>query len=270
MPYLSVSGATIYFDSKGSGPHLLLIHAGIADSRMWDYEFHSLSQQFQVTRFDLPGFGQSSFTGGAFSYTMIINELLDHLKIKQTYIFAASFGGRIALDFVTENPERCLCLALESSAIDEWNFSEALQQYDEKEEQLLTAKSFDQVAELNYRTWILRDRRPEAIAPQIKERIREMQMTALTKPEPARPIEKMSPIQPLSARLDQLKLPVLIMIGDLDVADFQDISTFLYQKISHAKKVGIPNVAHLANLEAPELVASLVIDFLLSEAVPNH
>lgn len=60
MPFLNVSGATIYFESKGQGSHILLIHAGIADSRMWDHEFHSLAQQFQVTRFDLPGFGQSS------------------------------------------------------------------------------------------------------------------------------------------------------------------------------------------------------------------
>ncbi|MEI5991230.1 hypothetical protein A5881_002763 [Enterococcus termitis] len=264
MPILNVSGATIYFESKGSGPHLLLIHAGIADSRMWDYEFHSLAQQFQVTRFDLPDFGQSSFTGGAFSYASIINELLDHLAIKQTYIFAAFFGGKIALDFVTANPKRCLQLALESSAIDEWDFSEELQRYDEKEEQLLTLKHFEQAAELNYQTWILRGRSPETLDSSIRELVIDMQMVAFTQPEPPLPIEELPTAQPLSETLDQLTLPVLIIIGERDVDDFKNIAAFLHQKIAHAKKVAIPEAAHLANLEAPKLVEQLIVSFFLS------
>ncbi|ALS37243.1 pimeloyl-ACP methyl ester carboxylesterase [Enterococcus rotai] len=263
MPFLNVSGATIYFESKGQGSHILLIHAGIADSRMWDHEFHSLDQQFQVTRFDLPGFGQSSFTGGSFSYTMIINELLDHLKIKQTYIFAASFGGKIALDFVLENPKRCLRLALESSAIGEWDFSEELQRYDEKEEQLLSLNQYEQAADLNYHTWVLRDRDPKYFDSNIKKLILDMQMTAFTKPEPLSPIEEIQTARPLSTKLDQLTCPVLIIIGDHDVDDFQKISAFLHQKITHAEKVIISNAAHLANLECPELVEQLVTDFFL-------
>lgn len=264
MPFLNVSGATIYFESKGSGPHLLLIHAGIADSRMWDYEFHSLAQQFQVTRFDLPGFGRSSFTGGAFSYAMIINELLDHLTIKHTHIFAASFGGKIALEFVTENPRRCLRIALEASAIDEWDFSEELQQYDEKEEQLLTLKHFEQAAELNYQTWILRGRSPKLLDSSIRDLVLDMQMVSFAQPEPVLPAEELPTAQPLSATLDQLTLPVLIIIGDNDVDDFKNISAFLQQRIAYAKTVVIPNVAHLANLESPKLVEQLIVPFFLS------
>lgn len=262
MPFLTTSGATVYFETAGSGPSLLLIHAGIADSRMWEYEFHRLAQQFQVTRFDLPGFGQSSFTGGPFSYTMMINELLDHLAIKQTYIFAASFGGKLALDFVTAHPERCIRLALEAPAIDEWSFSEELQQYDAKEEHLLAAGLFEQAAELNYHTWILRDRQPEAIAFQLKKQLIEMQMTAFTQPEPLILVEELA-AAPVSTMLDQLQFPVLIMIGSHDLNDFQDISAFLHQKITHSKKVIIPGVAHLANLEAPEFITSLVVSFFL-------
>lgn len=264
MTFFNASGATIYFESKGHGPHILLIHAGIADSRMWDYEFHSLAQQFQVTRFDLPGFGQSSFTGGPFSYTMIINELLDHLTIKQTHLFAASFGGKIALDFVTENPERCLRLALLDSAIDEWDFSKELQLYDEKEEQLLALKHFEQAAELNYQTWILRDRKPDSLNPQIKNLVIDMQMVAFTKSETALQVEEISKTPLLSTTLDQLTLPVLILIGNKDVEDFQNISAFLSQRIANAKRVVIPDVAHLANLEAPELVEQLVVPFFLN------
>ncbi len=60
----NATGANIYFESKGNGENILLLHAGIADSRMWDNEFHLLSEKYRVVRLDLPGFGLSDFTGG--------------------------------------------------------------------------------------------------------------------------------------------------------------------------------------------------------------
>ncbi|EOL47801.1 alpha/beta fold hydrolase [Enterococcus caccae] len=264
MPFLNVSGATIYFESKGHGPHILLIHAGIADSRMWENEFHSLAKQFHVTRFDLPGFGQSSFTGGTFSYTKLINKLLTHLSINQTHILAASFGGKIALNFVLEHPERCLRLALQSSAIGTWDFSQELQEYDEKEEQLLAQKRFEQAAELNYQTWILRDRNPESLDPKLKKLVIDMQMAAFTRPEPPFSVEEEASMPPIPDRLSQLKLPVLVIIGENDVPDFQNISEFFNQTIVHSEKMVIPNAAHLANLEAPELINQLLISFFHS------
>lgn len=133
----NATGANIYFEAKGNGENILLIHAGIADSRMWDKEFHLLSEKYRVVRVDLPGFGLSDFTGGNYSYSNIINEILIHLNIKRTHILAASFGGKIAIDFYLENSEKCLSLALLSPAIGGWEDSSFLQKYEEEEEELL-------------------------------------------------------------------------------------------------------------------------------------
>lgn len=84
---------------------------------MWDKEFHLLSEKYRVVRFDLPGFGFSDFTEGNYAHSNIINELLTHLDIKTTHILAASFGGKLAIDFYLENPEKCLSLALLSLAL---------------------------------------------------------------------------------------------------------------------------------------------------------
>ncbi|MFP6334475.1 alpha/beta fold hydrolase, partial [Bacillus subtilis] len=126
----------MYFEAKGNRENILLIHAGIADSRMWDKEFHLLSEKYRVVMVDLPGFGLSDFTGGNYSYSNIINEILIHLNIKRTHILAASFGGKIAIDFYLENSEKCLSLALLSPAIGGWEDSSFLQKYEEEEEEL--------------------------------------------------------------------------------------------------------------------------------------
>ncbi|MEI5994761.1 alpha/beta fold hydrolase [Candidatus Enterococcus mansonii] len=269
MPILKTKSATIYYESQGSGPHILLIHAGIADSRMWSYEFQALATQFHVTRFDLPGFGQSSFTGEVFSYTMMINELLDHLAIDQTYLFAASFGGKLALDFAIEMPNRTLGMTLQSPAIGDWAFSDELQQYDAQEEELLNQKSYEQAAQLNYETWILRNRQPDTIDSQLKALIINMQMTAFTKLEIELPVEETPDSSKRSSCLDQLCVPTLVLIGSEDVPDFQQIADFLHKTIPLAEKIIVPHAAHLANLEAPVFVEHSVIPFF-SKLIDNH
>ena len=60
----SVNGAQIYFEWSGQGQPLVLIHAGVADSRMWDAQVAAFLPQYQVIRYDLRGFGQSPMPAG--------------------------------------------------------------------------------------------------------------------------------------------------------------------------------------------------------------
>src|SRR5690606_11396205 len=58
--YAEVNGARLYYEVAGSGPALVLIHAGIADCRMWDEQFAALAARYRVVRYDQRGYGQSS------------------------------------------------------------------------------------------------------------------------------------------------------------------------------------------------------------------
>jgi pimeloyl-ACP methyl ester carboxylesterase len=256
--YFKTTGSNVYYETKGTGPCLLFLHAGIADCRMWEREFHAMAEHFQVIRFDLPGFGLSEFTGGSFSYTGIISGLLDHLNVDKVHVLAASYGGKIAIDFVLTNQQRCFSLALLSPAISGWEDSQYLQE----EGRLLEAGEFAEVAELNYYTWILRGRHPELVASSIKELVVDMQLKALTKQEPDEPCEEIAEEDSIE-RIGVIKIPVLIMIGDQDVQDFQGIANLICHKVSTSSKVVIPNAAHLANLEAPVLFEQTILDFFL-------
>jgi pimeloyl-ACP methyl ester carboxylesterase len=69
-----------FYEDVGSGPVVVLVHAGIADSRMWDTQVASFAEAFRVVRYDIAGYGRSPLAGGPFSYSRDLIELLDELE----------------------------------------------------------------------------------------------------------------------------------------------------------------------------------------------
>ena len=57
--YVLVNGTRIYYELKGSGEPVVLIHGGFGDLRYWDGQFDVLAGQFRVLRYDIRGFGKS-------------------------------------------------------------------------------------------------------------------------------------------------------------------------------------------------------------------
>ena len=41
-----INGIDLYFETKGMGKPLVLLHAGVADSRMWDSQFDELAKNY--------------------------------------------------------------------------------------------------------------------------------------------------------------------------------------------------------------------------------
>ncbi len=54
-----LNGGRIHYERSGMGPPLLLIHAGIADSRMWKPQAQAFAKKFDMVRPDLRGCGDS-------------------------------------------------------------------------------------------------------------------------------------------------------------------------------------------------------------------
>lgn len=256
------AGADVYFETKGSGDNMLFLHAGIADSRMWDYEFDVMAEHFRVIRLDLPGYGRSGFTGGRFSYSMIIKGLLDHLKADQVHILAASFGGKIALDFALEHPDSCLSMALLSPAVGGWEDSIFLQEYEKEEERLLNDGKIEEAVLWNYNVWIVGERNENSVDPKIKELVMDMQWSSLRKQEPSSPVIELENEDNIH-KLKNLTCPLLVITGRHDVQDFHQMADLIMKEVPSAQRKTLPDASHLANLECPELFSGIISDFFL-------
>ena len=98
--------ALLHFEHAGEGAHVVLIHAGIADSRMWAPQWAAWEGRFALTRLDLRGFGRSGRQTGSFSHAADVLAVLDATRIDRAALVGASFGGRVALDLAAAHPER--------------------------------------------------------------------------------------------------------------------------------------------------------------------
>src|SRR6478735_3063601 len=72
--------ATLHHRVDGSGPTVVLLHAGVADLRMWDAQTDALVADRSVLRRDFRGFGQTVLRPGSdYSHAEDVLELLDEL-----------------------------------------------------------------------------------------------------------------------------------------------------------------------------------------------
>ena len=63
-------------------------------------------------------------------------------------------------------------------------------------------------------------------------------------------------------RLGEINAPTLIVIGEEDMPDMQAISKRVESEIAGARRVTIPETAHVPSLERPREFDDLVLPFL--------
>ena len=83
---MTVAGGRLYYEVKGSGHPIVLIHAGFLDRRMWDEQFELFAKGFKVIRFDVKGFGKSSRPTDKYSDIEDLHTLLTSLKVDKTHV----------------------------------------------------------------------------------------------------------------------------------------------------------------------------------------
>src|SRR5579884_603362 len=106
--YAPVEGGELYYETLGEGPVIVLIHAAVADHRMWEDQFYLFGESHRVVRYDGRGFGKSRTADDEFSDRQDLAELMDHLGIEKAHLIGNSRGGQLAIEFALQFPERVL------------------------------------------------------------------------------------------------------------------------------------------------------------------
>jgi pimeloyl-ACP methyl ester carboxylesterase len=255
----------LHAEETGSGPPLVLVHAGIADSRMWEPQLGPLAESYRVIRYDLAGYGRSPLPAGPYSHLADLYGLLDRFGIEQTAIVGNSLGGRVALELAFAHPERVSSLVLIAPGLRNWDWSEKIRRCGEDEDAALERGDLEAAVELNLRLWVDGPRRaPDAVDPAVRAFVGEMQADALrvylaaaAQDPPPGPEEDLDDFDPA-----RVEAPTLILIGDEDVPDMLKIAERLAAELPRGRRVLLPGVAHLPSLEQPDVVTRLLLDFL--------
>lgn len=257
-----VNRAELYYEIQGSGHPLLLLHAGIADSRMWDDQMAAFSQHFRTIRFDMRGFGQSQMPAGPFCNHEDVAGMLDFLEIERTHVLGISFGGLNALDFALAFPHRVSALVLGAPSISGQLPTQTIRNFWDEEERLLDEDDFETATELNLRMWVDGPHRtPDQVDQAVRKMVTVMQLQAFEMPIPD-DIDQVSLDPPAIDRLSEITAPTLIIVGSLDLPEKLELVDRLVCQLKNGVKVIMPDVAHMMNMEKPAAFNSHVIQFL--------
>jgi pimeloyl-ACP methyl ester carboxylesterase len=259
--FADINGGKLYYEVAGNGPVLILAHAGIADRRMWDYQFLVFAQHYRVLRFDFWGHGQSTIDHETFFLHEDLRQLCKVLSIECAHFLGCSLGGRVSIDLTLAYPEMVNSLIVVGSGLGGYQFEGAALMH--LAEQIMAAREQEddeQEIELFLQYWIDGQARTlDQVNPQVRERARQMLRGR------SRKLGEGQPLEPGAiGRLSEIKVPTLIIVGDRDDADIATIADLLASNIDGAQQVSIPNTAHLANMEKPEQFNQIVLGFLQS------
>lgn len=244
----------------GDGPALLLLHAGIADRRMWDEHLEPLAAAgYRVVAVDLPGFGEAALTQGPVAHWEDVVETMDALGIERAALVGNSFGGAVALRVAALHPDRVSSLLLfSSSAVPEPDPSPELLAVWEAEEGALEEGDVEKAVEAVVSAWV----RPEA-PDEVRERIAAMQRRNYERHTSEQELEQApDPLEENPDLVERIDCPVLVAAGEEDMVDFSNAIPELAAKLSQATTTTIADCGHLAPLEAPEEFRRLVLEHL--------
>ena len=238
---------------EGSGPAVVLLHAGVADSRMWSPQRPALTTGHTVVTCDLRGYGETPLPPEPYSDAQDVLLLLDHLGVDEFSLVGASYGGFVATQIAANVPDRVQRLVLLCSASDAVPQTDDVREFARREDELLEAGDIAGATELNLRTWL----GPSA-DDAAEDLVRTMQRRAFEVQLAAGDVES----QALEVDLAQISAQTLVVSGAHDLELFGLIARALASGIPDARQVELPWAGHLPSLERPDEVTDLLLDFL--------
>jgi pimeloyl-ACP methyl ester carboxylesterase len=267
MALFAPSGAAqLAYQTAGQGFPVVLLHAGIADSRMWAGQVEALRQRYQAVTYDMRGYGQCLPVDEAYTPQGDVIALLDHLGIAQAVLVGCSNGGRIAINTALAYPERVKALIHVNGGLNGFDYLAHMSPQElDLETQIEAAAEqgdLDLTNELEVRLWVDGlQRSPDQVDPAVRQLVAQMNRQALLYQQQG--LGQEVPLQPPAAeRLANLTLPMLIVTGTLDTPSAQACAEYILQRAPQARQVLIPDTAHLPNLERPAEFNQAILEFL--------
>lgn len=261
---MHVPGGSLHVVDDGVGRPAVLLHAGVADSRSWDAMVPLLVDAgLRVVRYDARGYGRSTTDDVEFSNVADLVAVLDHLGIERALLVGNSRGGLIAFNAALDVPDRVVGVVGVAAALGGFTgTSTVLEEALFEEMERLEAQDppdLEAIAALDVAMWVDGPGQPPTrVDPAIREYVREIDKVLY---DPARVAGRWTaPATPAVERLDELRVPVVAVVGLLDVTDFVQTAEHLERNAPDAVAVLWPDVAHMIGMEVPDRLAALVVE----------
>ncbi|WP_424888511.1 alpha/beta fold hydrolase [Streptomyces sp. XH2] len=246
-------------DAEGAGKRegretgglpLVLLHPGVADSRIWDPVLPRLVERHRVIRFDVRGYGNSPAPTAKFSVVEDLVAVLDHFGLSRVALAGSSMGGAAAVNLALADPARVAALALLVPGVTGYE-GLAVPGFMAEVERLAAAGDMDGLVALALRTFgAAGTDGDEEAAAHVRSAIRAWLTNHPHQVQDA----------PAFDRLGELDVPCVLALGEQDRPEVIRCNEEMAARIPGCRLVRLAGSDHLPTLREPEAVASLILE----------
>jgi pimeloyl-ACP methyl ester carboxylesterase len=254
---LPVDGGRIHAEHAGTpgAQAVLLLHAGVADRRVWDHVVGPLAAAgHHVIRYDLRGYGRSAPATEPHSLVADALLVLDAAGVTSAHFVGLSQGAATSVDTALAHPERVRSLTLVAPGLTgyEWprlpGFAERMNAAEVGDTHGLALAIAHLWAPLSFENG---EKQCDAAARIILDQAEHFMSDDQEIEEP-----------PALGRLDQISVPTLVVLGDRDVEPITEIGGLLIDGIPGARSQTVDNADHMLPLRQPERLVELLLQHL--------
>lgn len=249
-------------DGPASGHVVTMSHSLAANLSMWDSQMAALMSRYRVLRYDTRGHGGTDVPDGPYSLEQLaedVRSLLGALGIAETHFVGLSMGGMIGQTLALKHPGmlKSLVLCDTTSRIP----AEAKPTWDERI-RVAETQGMEPLVEVTIERWLtepFRAQRREGV-----ERVRGMIRS--TNPRGYVGCCHAIAALDLTDRLNAIRLPTLIIVGEEDPATPVAAARTIHDHIKGSELVVLKSAAHLSNMEQSEEFNRLLTAFLAKQS----
>nr|ART89695.1 putative hydrolase [uncultured bacterium] len=262
MAYCEVEpGVRLYYEDFGSGEPFLFVHGGAMSHEMWEQQVYELADNFRVVSVDLRGHGASDKPSHGHTFerlTKDVANLATYLDLGLSNVVCHGIGGYIGMLLALDHPWLVSRLMLVSTGARFVGDDERGGFSTELWENYLRGMAYNKIvatAELVEKTFFHRDPGPiirqAAIDIMLQWPLYAMKMLG----------RDMLNVD-LEARLEEIRIPTLVMHGRHDRKQRFSGAAHLCSKISNARMIAFEESAHNPHVEEIEKFNGALREFV--------
>ena len=257
MPYCSVSGTRIYYETEGTGDPMVLIHGAGQDTLSWRFAIPYLSEQYKTIAIDLPGHGKSVIAPqGPITciedYARYLNAFVDEMRLAPATLVGHSMSGNNVLQASLNRPDQInAAVPLDGAGMT----LKAAVSYSDEILELVTINTVD-YWETNFQA---------LCSPQTNEECKKL-IAAETKRVPAEVI--LGDLQAYTSfdirdKVERINVPVVLITGEDDWSCIPENVRNTEKMLTCPKVLEVlPGVGHFPHMEAPQLFSETLLRLL--------
>lgn len=259
---VDIGKATLAGLEEGDGLAVVFLHAGVCDKRMWLSQMEAVADAgWHAVAYDRRGYGETSSEDEAFNHVDDLEALLGALDVHAAVFVGCSMGGGLAVDFALKNPGQVIGLVLIGTSITgaPWSANDVEQMIEAAEEGAYERGDMDIVNRVQAHEWL---DGPRAQSGRVGGAVRALflDMNAIVLGKPELTLEERRP--DAWRRVAEVAAPTLLIVGDQDFSAIIDRHEHLSEEMPNAFAAVLEDAAHLPSIERPDLVNSLLLQFL--------